>query len=436
MTTEQLDTHSKALALNLDPSIFGSFAEIGAGQETARWFLRVGAASGTVAKTICAYDKAVSDDLYGSGSRYVSKERLRAMIQAEWIHLEQQLAERSERTRAFVFANTVTARNYAGTNQCHGWLGLQFCPEIGSKPCGVLLHVNLLDETNILQQESLGTLGVNLIYGAYHQLQSAETFLAGLGDDLGLSHLEIDFMETYGEPFEGWEQRSLFARLVSVGVARGVLLPHSGDYFALNEAFYRTPVVVEPGQFEERQPIHTEMLAAAVAQLSASLQSGRQSGERLPRAVFCLFAGEHDAATIIERAEKLLNQGYDVLVTKHSEMYRVSKQLRDFTEQPIRFVIGLSVVVKLINLAYAELQGRTLEGLSRLFTQDVCVYVHPMSETVLRSKVSEESLEGWEIPPSEQLVEADQILPPMPIGLLYRYLLASRLIEPLRLAAK
>ncbi len=434
--TEQVDTHSKALAINLDSSIFGSFAEIGAGQETARWFLRVGAASGTVAKTICAYDKAVSDDLYGSGSRYVSKERLQAMIAAEWVHLEQQLATRSERTRAFVFANTVAARNYAGTNQCHGWLGLQFCPQIGSKLCGVVLHVNLLDDTNVSQQESLGTLGVNLIYGAYHQLQRPDTFLAGLGDDVGLQHLEIDFIETYGEPFEEWEQRSLFARLVCGGLAAGVLLPHSGEYLALNEAFYKTPVVAEPGQFEDREPIHNEMLAAAVAQLRASMQSGSQPAARLPRAMFCLFAGEHDAATLVGRAEKLLDQGYDVLLTRHSEMYRISKQLRDFTENPIRFVIGLSAMVRLINLAYAELQGRILEGVSRLFTQDVGVYVHPMSEAVLRSKVPEGSLESWEIPRSEQLVEADQIHPPMPIGLLYSYLLASRLIEPLRLASK
>src|SRR3954451_12532626 len=162
METKTLDTYNKALAINLDATIFGTFAEIGAGQETARWFLRVGAASGTVAKTISAYDKAVSDDLYGSGERYVSKTRLESMLSAEWSLLQEHLTQRFSSTRAFVFANTVSARNYSGTNQCHGWIGLRFLREPAAEVDEVVLHVNLLDSINVLQQETLGILGVNL----------------------------------------------------------------------------------------------------------------------------------------------------------------------------------------------------------------------------------------------------------------------------------
>src|SRR6516165_3344798 len=126
-TSEKIGTHQKALSLNLDPTIFGSFAEIGAGQEVARWFLRVGGASGTVAKTISAYDKEVSDDLYGSGTRYVSKQRLDAMLDAEWAQLLAELNRtRGSQTRFFSFVDTVAARNYAGTNDPHGWIGLRF----------------------------------------------------------------------------------------------------------------------------------------------------------------------------------------------------------------------------------------------------------------------------------------------------------------------
>jgi len=170
-STEKLDTHQKALTLNLDPSTFGSFAEIGAGQEVARWFLVVGGASGTVAKSISAYDKEVSDDLYGSGSRYVSRQRLEAMLDNEWAQLLTQLEKtRGSQTRFFSFVDTVSARNYAGTNDPHGWIGLRFQLQPGGPTNDILLHINLRDSSNVLQQEAIGNLGVNLIHAAFYQL--------------------------------------------------------------------------------------------------------------------------------------------------------------------------------------------------------------------------------------------------------------------------
>jgi hypothetical protein len=158
-SSEKLDAHHKALILNLDPSIFGSFAEIGAGQEVSRWFLIVGGASGTVAKTISAYDKEVSDDLYGSGSRYVSRQRLEAMLENEWAQLLTQLEKtRGSQTRFFSFVDTVSARSYAGTNDAHGWIGLRFQLQPGGPPNDILLHINMRDLSNVLQQEALGTL--------------------------------------------------------------------------------------------------------------------------------------------------------------------------------------------------------------------------------------------------------------------------------------
>src|SRR5579864_9488553 len=172
---EKLDAHQKALALNLDGTIFGSFAEIGAGQEVARWFLKVGGASGTVAKAISAYDKEVSDNLYGSGSRYVSKQRFEAMLDKEWAELETQLGKtRGTQTRFFCFADTVAARNYAGTSDCHGWMGLRFQLQPGGAPHDVFLHINLRDPANVLEQEAIGILGVNLIFAAFYQLQTKE----------------------------------------------------------------------------------------------------------------------------------------------------------------------------------------------------------------------------------------------------------------------
>jgi hypothetical protein len=200
-TPDKIGTHQKALSLNLDPTIFDSFAEIGAGQEVARWFLRVGGASGTVAKTISAYDKEVSDDLYGSGSRYVSEARLQAMLVNEWAQLLAQLhASRGATTKFFTFVDTISARNYAGTNECHGWVGLRFHRQPNGPASQVILHINLRDSSNVQQQEAVGILGVDLIYAAFFHLGSPEEFLASVFEELSLGQIEIDLVELDGRP--------------------------------------------------------------------------------------------------------------------------------------------------------------------------------------------------------------------------------------------
>src|SRR6201998_4411794 len=235
-THEKHDTHQKALSLNLDVTIFGSFAEIGAGQEVARWFLRVGGASGTVAKSISAYDKEVSDHLYGAGTRYVSKARLQAMLEHEWGLLVQQLqATRGANTRFFSFVDTISARNYAGTNDCHGWVGLRFLREPRGAFNDVILHVNLRDPSNVQQQEAVGILGVNLIYATHHALGSAEEFLASVFEELGVHRVEIDCVELSGPAFEDWDRNELHAFLVAGGYAEAVLFPVDKQVVPPNE---------------------------------------------------------------------------------------------------------------------------------------------------------------------------------------------------------
>jgi hypothetical protein len=437
MATETLDTYNKALAINLDVTIFGTFAEIGAGQETSRWFLRVGAASGTVAKTISAYDKAVSDDLYGAGERYVSRQRLGSMLSAEWSLLQEHLVERAASTRAFVFANTVSARNYAGTNQCHGWIGLRFRREPGAEVNEIVLHVNLLDPTNASQQEALGILGVNLIHAAYFQSVD-HGFLSVLGQELGLERIQIDFIETSGSLFNGWKSKDLFIALVTCGFSEGVVLPHAGNYRPMNEVFYILPVVIEPGKFEQREPIHTEMLAAAAehAHSERSIETRRVHG------MFCLSATESQGgdtsarllslSELSVRSDGLLGEGFDVLVTPHHDLYKISSLVSRFTTEQVRFVMGISTLIKVLADSYAELHGKILEALSRLFTDNARIYVYPMALEVLRTKLSPKQLADWKISHTGELVQADEITPPLPLTHLYAYLLASGLIEPLR----
>src|ERR1700728_2038098 len=220
---QSTDIHAKALAINLEASCYGTFAEIGAGQEVARWFLSAGAASGTVAQAISAYDKTVSDDTYGAGTRYVSRERLLAMLDYEYQLLLARLAKsRGSSTRFFVFADTVATRNYQGTNEQHGWLGLRFQSEPEGPPNQILLHINLGDPTAPLQQQAIGTLGVNLIYAAYHQRSSSAEFLAGLFDDLSIERLEIDVLELTGPVFAGADARLWCLESLRNGMCHGL----------------------------------------------------------------------------------------------------------------------------------------------------------------------------------------------------------------------
>src|SRR6478672_10679930 len=249
-SSEKLDAHHKALILNLDPSTFGSFAEIGAGQEVARWFLIVGGASGTVAKTISAYEKRVSDKLYGSGSRYVSRQRLEAMLDTEWTQLLSQLdITRGSQTRFFSFVDTVSARNYAGTNDPHGWIGLRFQLEPAAAPNDILLHINMRDPANNLEQEAIGILGVSLIYAAFYQLQTKESFFDGLAQDVVRERIEIDFVDFRGPAFAGWDRSTVLAHLVRAGLAEAVFFSATGASVPPTEAFYKKAVVLAPGYF-------------------------------------------------------------------------------------------------------------------------------------------------------------------------------------------
>src|SRR6202795_1104152 len=233
-STEKPDTHRKALTLNLDASTFGSFAEIGAGQEFAHWFFLAGGASGTVAKTISAYDKEVSDNLYGSGSRYVSKQRLEAMLDNEWAQLLTQLSKtRGTQTRFFCFVDTVSARNFAGTNDSHGWIGLRFQLQPGGPPNDVLLHVNMRDASNVPQQQAIGILGVNLIYAAFYEVQTQESFLEGLAEDVVAERIEIDYVDLRGPAFESWNYRALQVHLVRAGLAEVYFFPPRAPPFLL-----------------------------------------------------------------------------------------------------------------------------------------------------------------------------------------------------------
>ena len=436
---EKLDTHHKALTLNLDPSVFGSFAEIGAGQEVARWFLIVGAASGTVAKTISAYDKEVSDDLYGRGSRYVSRQRLDAMLDREWTQLLNQLGtSRGSQTRFFSFVDTVSARNYAGTNEPHGWLGLRFQQQLGGQPNDILLHINLRDPTNLLQQEAIGILGVNLIYAAFHQSQTGEHLIESIAQDVE-NRIEIDYVDLRGPAFETWDRRALLVHLVRAGFAEVVCFPSSSSPVPSMEVIHKNPVVLAPGYFAHVDPthaeIHTQMLASAIRQLQGELGEGKTA----PRGFFCLTLTPPNAIDplpevpgLLRRIDALRSCGGDVLLFRQRELYAITDFVNRYTEEPVRFVVGLSVVIRAFEDRYSKLDGSFLKALSRLLAQNVRIYAYPMTTADLEKATQNISATGWEWGETDGWVSARQLCPAGPRRHLYAYVLDSNFLVPMQ----
>ena len=433
-THERPDTHQKALSLNLDATIFGSFAEIGAGQEVARWFLRVGGASGTVAKTISAYDKEVSDHLYGIGTRYVSKPRLQAMLNSEWGQLlGQLLASRGADTKFFSFVDTVSARNYAGTNDCHGWMGLRFQREPGGVFNDVILHVNLRDPSNVQQQEAVGILGVNLIYATHHALGSPEEFLASLFEELGLQRVETDCVELSGPAFEDWDRNDLHAFLVAGGYAEAVVFPVDKQLVPPNELLYKRALVLAPGRFDNVGQLHADLVQDTLAQLPEEELQESKGGLGL----FCLSISGASAETkgvpvrqIVEHVDMLQRLGYGVMVFRARELYLMSAFANRYTKSRIHFAIGLSVLVRVLEDRYQDLPGTLLEGIARLFTQNVRVSVYPMAAEEVRNRAKGAGLTDWRWKETDGMVTADNLHPSGPLDSLYQYLLNSEFILP------
>ena len=440
-SAQKLDTHHKALTLNLDTSTFGSFAEIGAGQEVARWFLLVGAASGTVAKTISAYDKEVSDDLYGSGSRYVSKQRLEAMLDNEWNQLVAQLGKtRGPQTRFFCFVDTVSARNFAGTNDSHGWIGLRFQLQPGGSPNDVLLHMNMRDPSNALQQQAIGILGVNLIYAAFYEVQTKESFLESLAQDVVAERIEIDYVDLRGPAFESWDRRALLVHLVRAGLAEAVFFPANGSAVPPTEVLHKKAVVLAPGEFGHTDPVHSQvhlqLLASGIQELHEDLAEAKSP----PAGFFCLTVASYrpdkpapEIPELLLRIGALLAAGGDVLLFGKPELYHMTALVNRHTEAPVRVVGGLSLVIRAFEDVYSNLEGRHLEALARLFAQNVRIYVYPMTVGDLQEWLKSASASGWEWSETNGWVSASQLRRAPPTGHLFAYLLASNFLVPMRL---
>jgi hypothetical protein len=424
------DIHAKALAINLEASCYGTFAEIGAGQEVARWFLSAGAASGTVAQAISAYDKTVSDDTYGAGTRYVSRERLLAMLAYEYQLLLTRLSKaRGDHTRFFVFANTIATRNYQGTNEQHGWLGVRFQAEPGGEPNQILLHINLMDPTAPLQQQAIGTLGVNLIYAAYHQRSSSTAFLAGLFDELSSKRLEIDVLEITGPVFAGNDSRLWCLESLRNGMSHGLIFDSNAQVVEPSAPLHKRPLIVQRTLGGHPGPSSAEIFQAARVKL---LAEGTPS-DREPLAVLEVNTpglGGSDNTELLAMIEQLAPIA-TVMVTDYTMSYQVLDYLRRYTPAPIRVIIWLSMFLQILEERISSAPGVMLENFGRLLFTDVTIYVAPMRKealvaalgTVPKALVRESS--------DSDLLTLDDLQPTPPLDHFFRYLRAAGRIIPL-----
>jgi hypothetical protein len=365
------DTHAKASAINLDGSIFGSFAEIGGGQEVARWFLTVGAASGTVAQTISAYDKAFSDDTYGAGSRYVSRERMLAMLDREYKLLVDRLGPiRGPKTRFFAFANTVATRNYKGDNEQHGWVGLRFQSQPLAQPNDLLLHVNLMDSSAAEQQHALGVLGVNLLYAIHHACDSPEAFLACVWDELSINRMEIDVLDFTGPSFQAHDPRIWCLQLLRRHMASAIMFDRDFRVIEPSSTLRKRPLIVDRGRFETIEPFHGAMLQSAERALRAEgVSLARDPQVVLEMAINPLVkdGGDADEFTLLARIGQMLKLA-PALVSALPEGFRLVPYLRRHSHEPIRLVGGVTLLARTLQSQfYDTLPGSLLEGMGKLF---------------------------------------------------------------------
>ncbi len=419
--------HSKALALNLDPSIYGTFAEIGAGQDVAQWFLLVGAASGTVAQTICAYDKAFSDDRYGKGTRYVSRERLLSMLEREYSLLRNELGPtRSASARYFSFADTVAARNFKGDNHQHGWMGLRFEVEPGGTPSDILLHVQLRDATATQQSESLGLLGVNLIDAAYHHRNSSAEFLTSLFEGLSRENLELDVIELSGAAFNNVDARLWCIRSLRQQMCHAVVFDRSGRVVEPASVLRKRPLIVESGRFDSVSPFQTDLLKAAERQFQKEFPDTKNS---VTTVIDMALKDEPGVPTpdseLLARVERLVELGA-VAVTDLAQGYRLVQFLRRFTSEPIRLAMGVSALAKLlVQDEYLALPGKMLEGLGKLLADNVRLYVSAVPVEVCRAELGGQADAVFELS-GPGLIGVEQLRLQPPIDELLRYVRAEK----------
>lgn len=388
-------TMGKALQINLDPSIYGTFAEIGAGQETANHVFSAGGASGTIAKCMSAYDMDVSDANYGKSKRYVSKERLQKMLSIEFELLNDRLKTKKNEKRLFVFASTIETLNFKETNKGHGWLGVSFQlqPEGDTNHC--IIHINLSDKSASRQRQVLGMIGVNLIYACYFLTTSPSEAILSLLNGIDIHRAEIDFLSVIGPHFRKADNRLLSLKLVKNGLAKATVFGPDKEILQPSGACRKKPLLILRGQFNPITKEHEDILSAAKVKHLNGLNEGNKV-LILCELSLCNLSinGVINYEDFLSRADELCYKGYSVMLTNYKEDYSFVDYLVSLNnEMSIRLVIGVDHLTKLYKDEYYEhLRGGLLQAFGILFSKNLKIYVSSISADGLDANGSIEAL--------------------------------------------
>jgi len=377
----KLTTEDKALRVNLTTDIYGCFAEIGAGQEVAANFFKAGGSSGTIAFTHSAYDMKVSDAMYGKTKRYVCEERLITMLNTEYQQLVKVLPQKTSESRFFAFCNTVESLNYHKTNQGHGWIGIRFQKAIGGPSNDIILHVLMHDISNRAQQDALGILGVNLIYGAYFNSDNYEDFISALVARLPRERMEIDMLRFTGPDFEEMDNRMIALSLVRKGITDATMFDLAKNVLQPASALYKKNILLMRGRFRPVTHVHVDMIENGK---NSFLQDARVKHTNV-EVIFELTLkdltadGKISDKDFLDRAELLNSLGYTVMISNYLKHYRMLEYLSEIAKgQFIGVILGvynLSAIFE--EKYYANLPGGLLEAFGRGFGRNMKLYVYP-----------------------------------------------------------
>src|SRR5438128_10814257 len=408
-------TNRKAFQINLNHQKYGTFAEIGAGQEVARRFFHVGGAAGTIAKTISAYDMTFSDAIYGPADRSGTRGRLDTRLDHEDDLLLERLGAKLADARIFfVFADTVAARSFKQHNESHGWLGVRFQTQPRGEPSQIIIHVRMLDEANVDQQEALGVIGVNLLYGAFYHSQP-ERLISSLQENLAPGRIQVDLIKFSGPAFAKIDNRLMSLQLVSQGLTDAVMFTADGEIVQPSEIIYKKAILIERGSFRPVTYATNDMLEGARRQfLKESATSEKDLVVLMEMTLENLLSeGQLNHADFLARVDILGALGRTVLISKFGEYYRLAGYLSRYTDKMIGLVMGVpSLMESFDEKYYLNLEGGILEALGRMFKGGLKLYVYPMID---------ES--------SGKIVSATQVEVAPNLRSLFSYLIANRYID-------
>ncbi len=379
---QESSTYDKALKINLDASKYGTFAEIGAGQGVADWFFRASATAGTVAKTISAYDMTMSDEIYGKCQRYVSRDRVIAMLDHEYSLLEERLSDgRGETSTFFTYCNTVRARGYKDNGECHGWMGIRLQLDPMGPPSDILCHVRLLDKENLDQMEALGVLGVNLIYASFYHRDNLKDFVESLMDGLDRDNLEVDVLKFLGAGFDYIENRLCSLQLVQSGLTDAAMFTPDGEVVQPAEVLYKRPIALLRGSFDPVTNLHLDMMEQTRDKFFEGLdekQQERYIGVCEISTNNLLRGSVIDHVDFLDRADALQALGKTVLISRCPEFHKIATYLNRYTNQPIAISLSIGLLNELFKEKWSEnLAGGILESFGRLFKSQLNLYVYP-----------------------------------------------------------